>query len=192
MYLLGFEFADFVYEYRASFQYQNNLLFLASRPLLSKLNRLLKPPTNVQTKLIDVLYDTTFKLGPFYVSTLTFRHYMLSGRPIVPCAFLVHQRKFSVDHMAFLEMVTKLCPNLKTCEFTFISDREFTDFPTTIFPKARHYYCWNHLKADVRFWTTKADHRSADYQRKGDTGTYCRDVSDLLQCDSEKVRSLHQ
>jgi len=39
-------------------------------------------------------YDTTFQLGDFYVSVLCFRHTLFKEAPVIPAAFLVHERKF--------------------------------------------------------------------------------------------------
>ena len=47
---------------------------------------------------IVLAYDTTFQLGDFYVSPLLFRHIYFNGSPIIPLAFLVHDRKFQVSH----------------------------------------------------------------------------------------------
>jgi hypothetical protein len=178
---------DFITDYRAAFKYQNNIVYMISDPLLKKLNRLLKLPVNSEMKMVEVYYDTTFQLGHFYVSILSFRHPLLANRPVIPCAFLLHQRKFAVNHREFLSMVSQECTNLAKCEFAFITDREFTDYHSKeIFPKAHHYYCWNHLQRDVRHWANKADHNSESYRRKGQ-GSYARDIKDLLLCESEQV-----
>ena len=36
-------------------------------------------------------YDTTFKLGDFYLSPLLFRHILFSGPPVVPALYLIHE-----------------------------------------------------------------------------------------------------
>lgn len=184
--LLSLQLKDFITDYHAAFKSQNNMIYMMSDELLKKLNRLLKLPVNSRNKMLEVFYDTTFQLGQYYVSILSFRHPLFVERPVIPCAFLLHQRKFSFYHREFLWLVTEECTNLSKCEFAFITDREFTDFPKEIFPRARHYYCWNHLKRDVRFWAMKADHQGPDFKRKG-SGTYVSDIKDLLLCESEEV-----
>ena len=47
-------------------------------------------------------YDTTFKLGDIYVSVLVFRHAMFNDSPVIPVAFLIHDRKFQKVHEVFL------------------------------------------------------------------------------------------
>lgn len=39
-------------------------------------------------------YDTTFKLGDFYLSFLTFRETELTRQPAIPLIFFIHERKF--------------------------------------------------------------------------------------------------
>jgi hypothetical protein len=141
-YLLGFEFPDFILEHRANFRSGNNLIFLACQPLLDMLNRLLSPPPNVYEKLVEVSYDTTFNIGNFYVSIFSFRHYMLRNKetgcvPTIPAAYFIHQRKFQDDHRSFLEHIKRLCPNLGTKPFAFVTDREFKDM-ASIFPGVGH------------------------------------------------------
>ena len=43
-------------------------------------------------------YDTTFKLGDFYVSPLIFRHTLFKETPWIPAMFLIHERKFAETH----------------------------------------------------------------------------------------------
>ena len=46
-------------------------------------------------------YDTTFKFGDIYVSILVFRHAMFNESPVIPVAFLNHDRKFQKVHERF-------------------------------------------------------------------------------------------
>ena len=57
-------------------------------------------------------YDTTFQLGDFYLSTLTFRHTLFEKGPVVPVAFLLHERKLISCH----EELFKVCCRL-VCTF---------------------------------------------------------------------------
>lgn len=141
------------------------MVSLTSRPSLDKLNSLLKPPTKAYDKLVELFYDTTFKLGQFYLSTVSYRHYMLEVGPTTPCAFLIHQRKYSEDRISFLKLLKDNCPNLALQEFAFITAREFKDV-SSIFPRSHHYFCWNHIKGDVRYWTRNRRHQGVAYQRK--------------------------
>ena len=48
-----------------------------------------------------IFYDITFKLGDFYVSVLALRHTLFSECPVIPAAFLIHERKFCECHESF-------------------------------------------------------------------------------------------
>ena len=37
-------------------------------------------------------YDTTFQLGDFYISILSFRHTLFTKSPVMPAAFLIYER----------------------------------------------------------------------------------------------------
>lgn len=134
LYVLGFEYYDFIKEYRVDFKRQNNLVFLANGQLMNKLHQLLSPPAGAYSKMVEIYYDTTFGLGEFLVSVFCFRDYMLKGRPTIPAAFFIHQRKFACDHNAFLESLVTVCPNLAIKPFAFITDREFKDV-SAFFPR---------------------------------------------------------
>ena len=43
-------------------------------------------------------YDTTFQLGDFYLSAFLFRHTTFFSSPVIPCFFLIHERKFQSCH----------------------------------------------------------------------------------------------
>ena len=57
-------------------------------PMLKDIDRLL---SIVDGQLLS--YDTTFQLGDFYVSPLLFRNILFSKSPVIPVAFLLHERK---------------------------------------------------------------------------------------------------
>lgn len=57
-------------------------------------------------------YDTTFKLGDFYLSPLLYRQTLFSNHPVIPALFLVHERKFQVVHENFMQCLADLVPSL--------------------------------------------------------------------------------
>lgn len=83
---------------------------------------------NKLLQLIDIVpefyYDTTFNLGSFYVSTLVFRHPVFKEKPLLPIAFLVHERKFQKSHEHFLEILREKIPKLNEKSFPVIMDTE--------------------------------------------------------------------
>ena len=60
-----------------------------------------------------ISYDTTFKLGDFYVSVLAFRHTLFTECPVIPAAFLIHERKFRECHKKFFIECIKHIPTLQ-------------------------------------------------------------------------------
>ena len=52
---------------------------------------------------ITLTYDTTFNLGDFYVSVLLFRATDFDPSPILPMAYLIHERKFQSTQRQFLQ-----------------------------------------------------------------------------------------
>ena len=60
-----------------------------------------------------ILYDTTFQLEDFYVSILCFRHTLLKECPVIPAAFLIHERKFKNAMKSFSWNVLNMYPLYK-------------------------------------------------------------------------------
>ena len=69
-------------------------------------------------------YDTTFKLGDFYVSILVFNHAVINESPDILVAFLVHDRKFQKVHERFFEQLVEQIPNLGKANIKIVTDRE--------------------------------------------------------------------
>lgn len=149
----------------------NMLVCLFKEDMASTLNDLL----SISKSKTLLAYDTTFGLGSHWVSVLSARLTMFSGNPLVPVAFLIHERKYKRDHEYFLKMVADMCPALKTSQFTIVTDREFRNL-ASIFPQAFHAHCWIHLRRNVKFFLKK--HKELNETK------YKNDVNDLLQCKS--------
>lgn len=92
----------------------------------------------VMSNSITLHYDTVFNIGDFYLSTLTYRHSLFEGDPIIPCVFLIHSRRFHEDHQYFLEQVGKEVSLLKTKRVNVVTDREFRF--EGIYPCGRHLF----------------------------------------------------
>jgi len=56
-----------------------------------------------------LLYDKTLNLGDIYVSPFLFRHVIFESSPVIPAAYLLHERKFETAQRAFMTFIkTKL------------------------------------------------------------------------------------
>ena len=135
----------------------------------------------LETKLETVLcYDTTFELGDFYVSPLVFRHTIFDQKPIIPVAFLIHDRKFPDAHEMFLKILKEKIPNLRKKKFVVVMDREsaLKIAFTNVFPQCTILHCWNHIKRDLRFWLQKHGGNSDDI------AIYQNDLVAIMRSDS--------
>ncbi|CAC5420486.1 unnamed protein product [Mytilus coruscus] len=74
---------------------------IALPEMISIVNQLLDVNTEYDIPFV-FFYDTTFKLGDFFVSPLVFRNIIFEDRPIMPVAFLIHGRKKEKTHARFL------------------------------------------------------------------------------------------
>ena len=131
---------------------------------------------------IPLYYDTTFCLGDFYVSTLAFQHVMFDENPVIPLAFMVHERKFQKCHEQFFEVIKDKIPRLGRKRVAIITDREagIVNAIEKVFPNAQLLICWNHILRDLKFWLSKHGATQKDLQ------FYDNQVKKLLQCQSQE------
>ena len=97
------------------------IVHIMAHPLLDSLEHLL----NVSTDPVVLHYDTVFNMGDYYMSTLTFRHGLFIGNPIIPCSFFIHSKLYHIDHREFLDAITETTTALLTKRVNLITDREF-------------------------------------------------------------------
>lgn len=71
-------------------------------------------------------YDTTFQLGDFYLSSFLFRHTIFTSSPVIPCLFLIHERKFQSCHEELMREIALRVPFLVNGpdEIPFVTDEE--------------------------------------------------------------------
>ena len=98
------------------------IIQLLPHPLLEALEQLVM----INTEPTVLHYDTVFNIGDYYMSTLTFRHSLFDGNPIIPCGFLIHSRRYHCDHKAFIEAITNIVHPLTTRRVNIVTDREFS------------------------------------------------------------------
>ena len=83
---IAYELTDYVH-YFATVPYL--VVVVGLKEIFEELETLLL--TKDKNQLLS--YDTTFQLGPCYVSVLLFRHVMFNEHPVMPAAFLIHEAK---------------------------------------------------------------------------------------------------
>ena len=123
----------------------------AHKALLEELDRVLLVESS-SPQLLS--YDTTFQLGDFYISTLTFRHTLFEEAPVIPAAFLLHERKLKECHEELFSICCKLVPSLAKTAKPIVTDEEQAYVATIgkYLPAAPHLRCWNHLFQDAMRW----------------------------------------
>lgn len=89
--------------------------------------------------------------GGYYLSTLLFRHPLFETEPVVPAAYLIHERRNINDHRRLFEMLKTRCLEVATCDSIFITDREFSSI-SSILPSAIQLYNWHYFEDDVVNW----------------------------------------
>ena len=102
-----------------------------------------------------VSYDTTYNLSDFYVSPLLFRHTLFEGAPVIPVAFLIHEKRTQFAHEVFMDFIAKEIPEI--AEAPFVTDREENIITaiTKRLPQVRQLRCWNHLQSGATHWLRK-------------------------------------
>ena len=110
---------------------------------------------NSEHPLQTLSYDTTFCLGDFYVSVVLFRHTDFDPAPIIPLAYLLHERKTTETHAEFFRHLHSICPQLSGLPNMIIvtdQERAITQAIHDIFPSLQHFLCWNHVLQDCKRW----------------------------------------
>ena len=93
-------------------------------------------------------YDTTFNLGDFYLSILRFRPTEFESSPVIPLAYLIHERKLSSTHDEFFRQISSTIPELqRTTNTIIVTDGEtaFRNAVLTHLPAVKSFLCWNHI-----------------------------------------------
>ena len=155
-----------------------------SKELLEEFDRVLLLESPVPQLLS---YDTTFQLGDFYLSTLAFRHTLFEGGPVLPVAFLIHERKVSSCHEELFKVCSKLVPPLKYTKKPIVTDEEqaYINVISKYLPLAPHLRCWNHIMQDVKRWLT---HHGAS---SDDKMVYINDLKELFHLPTQEDYSGH-
>ena len=133
--------------------YPDLVVMCALQNLTEELNRLVLAELDLP---ILLSYDTTFSLGDIYVSSLLFCHVLFDSSPVVPAAFLLHERKFECTREDFMTLVKKELPalnNLKSPIPTVTDDEQgvCNAIDKTLTGVIR-VKCWNHIINSAKIW----------------------------------------
>jgi hypothetical protein len=124
-------------------------------------------------------YDTTFNLGDFYVTTVVLQLTMFNEKPIVPVAFMLHERKFQRLHEEFCyHFAKKLGTTRKDVIVATDGEHGCSNALKSQFPQWHVFTCWNHVLRDAEFWLKKHSANNAEIV------VYKSQLHDILSCDT--------
>ena len=143
---LAYDLDDFVYKI-ITFP---DLIICSLKVILQELDHVISAAT---TAPILLSYDTTFQLGDFYVSPLLFRHIVSNESPVIPAAFMLHERKFHEEFMNFINLKLPSLSKLKE-PIPIVTDDELgiCNAIDKCLPGVYHLQCWNHLINSIKIW----------------------------------------
>jgi MULE transposase domain len=117
--------------------------------ILAIFKSLLSTSQTPDLPLQQLSYDTTFNLGDFYVSILLFRETEFTDNPVVPLAYLIHERKLFQTHSIFFSHMQSVIPEIgNASNVIMITDQEIAIRKAIVqaFPDLRIFLCWNHIE----------------------------------------------
>ena len=84
--------------------------------------------------------------------------------PVIPAAFLIHERKFEAHHTELFEVCTKLVKSLKTTIHPIVTDEErgIINAIAKALPNVSQLHCWNHTFRSIKSWLRVHGAPSAD------------------------------
>lgn len=150
------------------------ILHLIPHSIIGSLETLLK----VSSVPVTFHYDTVFNIGDFYLSTLTFRHALFENEPIIPCAFLLHSRRYQEDHHYFMQAIAKRISLLVKKRINLVTDREFNF--DNIFPCGKHLFCWNHIIRDVQWYFKNSCNCTPE-----EVNYFINKIRELMSCETQ-------
>ncbi len=131
-------------------------------------------------------YDTTFCLGNFYVSVLVLKCTAFNENPIIPIAFVIHERKFESVHAQFFTLLKGKMSAVSKIPCTIVTDGEvaITKAVINTMPNWNLVACWNHILRDVEMWLKKR-HTNAT-----EIAVYKSHIRELLQSETAVAMAL--
>ncbi len=131
--------------------YPDLVVICGFKPMLKEINRLLQSSSSYQL----LSYDTTFKLGDFYLSPLLFRNVLFTKSPVMPALFMLHERKLRITHDEMMRVVRRELPCLVDGNFILplvTDDEKGFEAIDDYLPKVRRFLCWNHAINAAKLW----------------------------------------
>ena len=103
---IAYDFDDFVH---TIVTYPDLVVVCGLKPMLVEIDGLFQLHSESFSQLLS--YDTTIKMGDFYVSSLLFRNILFTKCPVMPAIFMLHERTLST-HDQLVRVVMNQLPCL--------------------------------------------------------------------------------
>jgi len=101
---------------------------------------------------ICFFYDTTFQMGNFFLSLLSYNHPCFYQNKTVLMAVYIHCYTEEVDHRRFFTEMKFCVPNLDSPKTVIVTDREksIINAIKNHLSSVHHVFCWNHMKQVIQ------------------------------------------
>ena len=98
-------------------------------------------------------YDTTFEMGDFYVSVLTYRQNEFKETPVIPLMFIFHMERIEYVHSFFFSRVAELFPEIAESKRIIIvtdDEKAITNAVFKTWPRISLFRCWIHAWKNIK------------------------------------------
>ena len=124
---IAYDISQFIWKIMT---YPNLICIFGMKDLLQEADQVLTLQDPPSPQLL--CYDTTFKLGNFYLTSLLIRHTAFKQRPCVPVLFMIYERKLTDTHVDMFQEIFKLIPLFAQHRFFVARD---WGTPSLFYPK---------------------------------------------------------
>ena len=181
---IAYDLNDFVHQI---ITYPDLVVVCVLRVMLAETNRVLKLGSSSHL----MSYDTTFKLGDFYVSPLVFRNAIFKKSPVMPAIFMLHERKLKSTHNELMSSTARELPCLvsgKNMVPKVTNEEKGFEAIEQHLPKIRRFFCWNHIINSAKRWLNSHGESASEVP------VYISNLRDLFHQETEKdyLLSLHE
>jgi len=177
---LAYHLDEFVWKIET---YPDLLIVIGLKSIVDEFNRFIDVNLENSGTKQYFSYDTTFEIGDFFLTPFIFRHILFEGSPLVPLAYMIHERRQQNAHSIFVKLLKEKCPAINRTKVPLILDREkaMTNAFQQGLPNLDILYCWNHLRRDVKLWLRKHCASTTEIP------FYMDGISYLLSCETIAV-----
>ena len=174
---LAYDLDDFVHKI---ITYPDLIVISGMKKMLTEMNIILAS-AGQGSQLLS--YDTTFKLGDFYISPFLFRNTLFKKNPVMPAFFMIHERKLKSTHEELMKLIAVALPGLVNGSHTIpcvTDDEKGFEVIDKYLPQVRRFQCWNHIINSSKNWLKNHGASSAEVP------IYVGNIRDLL-CQKSEV-----